>query len=663
MRSLIIQCRRVGVGIVGLMLLPISSHSLEIDVPHDSVSAYLKTNVSLGAMWRVESRSAELAATDDVVQMTQAGYGTQINRNDGNNNFDRGLSSVVAKITPELDLSFGSQYGLKLSGSVFRDFMIMDHRHDGGALELGSSSYNGIPRSATFSHYANNGANDRFTRATEKRAGQRARLLDAYVWGDFDVFDRALTVKAGRHVINWGEALFMQNGVNSANYIEAATLRQPGSELREALLPLASISASYDLTDQLTTEAFYQFEWQNTEDVPVGSYYSTHDAFPAEGGANVIVDGRVLATASSNPGLASAFTGYTNTVYGTDYGFEPSQVTVKRVGDKKARDQGQFGVAFRYFSDALAGTEFGFYYTRTHAKLPVVGARLDTINVAAMDAVGAAEMIDDAKYQMAYLNDIDMFGASFNAGVGALALSGEIAFRPKQPIINEVGDNLIAGLAQTSMESSMAGQTPTVGSVTNHCARNKIGGSCLPEDHEISQGETLYFYDTARTYNVSLLGIYDLGALLAADNVMWLTEVGAERIDGLARSRNGETLHYSSTAAIAESEAEVRHPENQHKTYLDRFSWGYKTMLRADYSNLLPTVTVSPSLLFSHDVNGNSPMGGNFMQHRKAATLGVDFTFLNNLTVAAQYTSFWGAGYSNKLRDRDNASLSLKYSF
>jgi hypothetical protein len=72
---------------------------------------------------------------------------------------------------------------------------------------------------------------------------------------------------------------------------------------------------------------------------------------------------------------------------------------------------------------------------------------------------------------------------------------------------------------------------------------------------------------------------------------------------------------------------------------------------------------MEPNFRLEHDVDGNSPIGGNFMEDRKAATLGVTFSYLNNLEVGMTATSFWGAGYSNKLNDRNNASMSLSYSF
>src|SRR5690606_2737367 len=121
---------------------------------------------------------------------------------------------------------------------------------------------------------------------------------------------------------------------------------------------------------------------ENSEDAPAGTYWSTHDAFPGKGADNVIVDGRLVAASAGVPALADAFAAYTLTTYGQsgiDYEYEQTQVTVNRLADEQAKDDGQFGLAFRYFSDFFGGTEFGLFYTRTHARLPVVGARLDLV--------------------------------------------------------------------------------------------------------------------------------------------------------------------------------------------------------------------------------------------------------------------------------------------
>lgn len=613
---------------------------LDLDFNHPSISGRLDTTVSLGALWRTERPSADLAANDpDIINMVQQGYGTQINRNDANNNFGRGLASFVGKVTPELHLDFGYNYGAKVSATAFHDFYLMEKNQDMSGKNP----------------YVNNDTNERFTRTTERKAGQRARLLDAYVWGDFDVANRPLTVRLGRQVINWGEALFMQNGINTANYIELASLRRPGAEIKEALLPLGALHFSYELTPNLSTEAFYQFQWHHTEDAPVGSYYSTHDSYPAYGGNSVIVDGRVVGASLAQrfgdptliPEVAQGFAAYGGT----------TQAQFRRTSDEKASHQGQFGISARYFADSLGGTEFGFYYTRTHAKLPVVAAQMNKLTAETSGYGGIAELIDHSQYAMVYPEDIDMFGISFSSNVGPVALSGEVAYRPKQPILNDVGDNLVAGLAGAASEAAPGGG-PTVGSITEHCVRNKVGGSCLGSDEAIIAGQRYYFYEEAKMTNASLVSIFNFGPSLGTDDLMFVLELGAEHAGGLDKN-----LHYASTAAMLKEEDDFHYGEDSYKSYLDTFSWGYKAVLKASYNDVFQGVGLNPSLIFSHDVEGNSVVGGNFMQHRKAATLGLEFVYMNNLTVGAQYTSFWGAGYSNKLRDRDNVALSVSYSF
>src|SRR5690625_7943789 len=81
--------------------------------------------------------------------------------------------------------------------------------------------------------YVNNPNSDRFTRTAEKKAGQRTRLLDAYVWGDFDVADRQLIVRLGRLVFYWGVAYFIQYGVNFDNYRASASLLHDGADIQE----------------------------------------------------------------------------------------------------------------------------------------------------------------------------------------------------------------------------------------------------------------------------------------------------------------------------------------------------------------------------------------------------------------------------------------------
>lgn len=652
-----------GVTVAGAVSLPAQAANFSFD--DGNITGRLDTSISVGALWRTEGRRDDLAATEEPLVMAAKGYSTQLNKNDANNNFDTGISSFVTKITPELALDFGGDWGIFLRGSAFYDTVIMGGGHDGGDLFPlgGPTPVLGINRYASYSDFANNGAGDDFTEDTERYAGSRARMLDAYVWWNGEAFDRPLNVKFGQQVINWGEALFIQNGVNTANYIDLAALRLPGAEIKEALLPLDSLLVSYGLTYNLSVDAFYQFEWKNSEDAPVGTFYSTHDSFPGEGADNVIIDGRLVAAAQSFPALADAFAAYTLGAYGasgTDYEYEQTQVTVNRYDDEDPDDGGQFGLAFRYFADSLNGTEFGLYYTRNHARLPVVASRIDQLDA------GFANIpanIDSAKYKMVYPEDVDMYGFSFNTIVGDISLAGELAYRPEQPIINEVGDNLIQALAVVSATAA-AGGTPTISDLTDHCVRTEQDGDCLAGSTAVAAGQEYYFYDTAATLTGSLVSIFNFGQALGTDGLVALVEVGMDHTAGLNdHAEDGSRLRHNSTAAILSSEAAIINPDDPTRFYLDRVAWGYRGVIRADFNNVFAGISMQPSIRLAHDVRGNSPIGGNFMENRKAATLGVNFVYLNKFEVGMQATSFWGAGYSNKLNDRNNASLALKYSF
>ncbi|MDX2298765.1 MAG: DUF1302 family protein, partial [Xanthomonadaceae bacterium] len=71
-----------------------------------------------------------------------------------------------------------------------------------------------------------------------------------------------------------------------------------------------------------------------------------------------------------------------------------------------------------------------------------------------------------------------------------------------------------------------------------------------------------------------------------------------------------------------------------------------------------------PRVAFNHDVNGTTPgPGGNFVEGRKSLTLGTEFIYLNQWSFDASYTSFFGAGDRNLIRDRDFVSFSVRYSF
>ena len=102
----------------------------------------------------------------------------------------------------------------------------------------------------------------------------------------------------------------------------------------------------------------------------------------------------------------------------------------------------------------------------------------------------------------------------------------------------------------------------------------------------------------------------------------------------------------------------------QQNGFADPTSWGYRIVSRLDYNSALGAATLSPRIAFAHDVNGTSPgPGGNFIEGRKAITLGLGINYLNTWTADVSYTQFFGGGSFNQIHDRDFIAMNIKYSF
>ena len=92
-------------------------------------------------------------------------------------------------------------------------------------------------------------------------------------------------------------------------------------------------------------------------------------------------------------------------------------------------------------------------------------------------------------------------------------------------------------------------------------------------------------------------------------------------------------------------------------------AYGYTLVLSGTWNDVYAGVNLSPFTVFKHDFQGNGHQTGNFIEDRKAYTVGLRASYLNSLEAEIQYTEFMGAGQSNSGRDRDNVGVNVKYSF
>jgi hypothetical protein len=90
-------------------------------------------------------------------------------------------------------------------------------------------------------------------------------------------------------------------------------------------------------------------------------------------------------------------------------------------------------------------------------------------------------------------------------------------------------------------------------------------------------------------------------------------------------------------------------------------SWGYRIRAGLVYNDVFAGINLTPSLAWSHDVDGYSP-NSNFNEGAKALTLSLGAEYLNRYTGSLAYTTFSGGDY-NTVEDRDFLSLSVAVSF
>ncbi|MEC9409016.1 MAG: DUF1302 family protein, partial [Pseudomonadota bacterium] len=297
-----------------------SAQAIEYNV--GELNIQLANTVSYGIGWRVEERDRGQIMVGNGSAIDETTYGASYNYDDGTLNYDQGdIYTNVFKWSGDLEMSYRN-YGGFFRARAYYDHAIMDQDTEFKQLN----------------------------EETENAAGRGAELLDAFVWADYDINYVPVTFRLGRQVLSWGESTFIQGGINSVNPVDASAFRKPGAELKEGLLPVNMFYTSIGLTGEITLEAFYQLEWDHTRSDPCGTFFSTVD-FVADGCGPVILGG----TADERDILALRDLEVDT---GVPLANRVAPVT-ERIEDEEPSDSGQYGMAVRWYSEALGDTEFG----------------------------------------------------------------------------------------------------------------------------------------------------------------------------------------------------------------------------------------------------------------------------------------------------------------
>lgn len=595
------------------------------------VEAQFNTTLSAGVGWRVEDRDKRLIGQGNLgpeytpgQPLANIGASTN-NYDDGNLNFESGDTySKIVKGNSELYLNYNvdnpylTRVGGLLRGRYWYDFELKDENR--------AVDFVGQQRELN-------------EEAKDNASG--GEILDAYVFSDWYFGNVPVSLRYGKQVVSWGESTFIPGGINVINPVDVPAFRAPGSELKDALLPVEMFYMSAGVTENVTVETFVQADWEPVRPDDCGTFFSTND-FAADGCGPVLLAGQL----PDSQAFAQGF-------------------IAPRIGDERADSKDQFGVAVRWYVPQLNDSELGFYYIKYNSRLPYVSGLVNNPSSpsATQENDPTLPFSSFPSYFIEYPENINLYGISINTTTpGGWSLGAEYSFRDNVPLQWNAFELIFGGLQQRS----------PAGDVLSKLEAQRLeesGGANLA-------GKPVAGWDR---YNVSqaqftLIKFFD--QVMGASRLSLITEFGATYVHDLpdydeARyGRSGTfgigTLPLASLggADLCANGANINVNYCNNEGFTTDFSWGYRTRLVWSYPNALAGVNLSPQLAWSHDVQGYSPQpGGAFNEGSKALGLSLEAVYQNKITGEIGYTNFFGGKPYNELTDRDFVSASVSYSF
>jgi len=653
----------VAALVVASLYLALAAASYGFTFTVGELSGSFDSTLSVGTLYRLQEPSPDLYGTTNSFNGLP-GLANSVNGDDGDLNYPKGIVSVLLKGTHDLELKY-QNWRFFARGYYFYDPKNKD---------------------TTFPHR-------QLSQFALDRVGSGAVMLDHYVTGQFDLQGTPVTIRAGRQVVSWGESTFIPNGINVINPYDVTRLRTPGSELREALLPVYSVDMSIAATDKLSIEALWMLEFRRTEIDPAGTYFSTND-FASRGGNAVFLGFGALSDLQS---LGAIPRGPDRTPKGLDQG----------------------GLAVHYLATNLNQTDFGFYYLRYDSRLPVIsaitptgpisaafvqtyagnlastqlgpamvaagypaagvpaalqtllGAAFTNVPTAGLPAslqpfypsaqaivagakkVGLLTAAATGRYFVEYPEGINLCGVSFNTSLGStgIALQGEVSYKTGVPLQVDDVELLFATLSALDSPG---------GSVFG--ANNQIGNFAGQYSTEVSGYRRLDVWQAQATATKVF------GPMLGASQFTLVGEIGMTYVPDLPAKRvlrfDGSATYTAGAASEMINTGNGAFPATPSNYFPDKMSFGYQIAAKIDYNNVFAGINISPTLAFAHDFGGNTPLPlGNFVRNRKTLTLGAEFSYQNQWALELRYVNFFGGAAANLLSDRDYVTATVKYSF
>jgi hypothetical protein len=381
---------------LGMGAISVNSYGYDFTTGLGDLHGSWVSNLTAGAGIRTKSPSCSLTGDPNSYGCGAAANVNQWGSSDnGDLNYKKGqpFSSYVSA-TSELLLTMPSEgYKFMIRGTAMYDFLVGDTAR----TPLSSSAL--------------------------AQVKYPVQLLDLWAEKDFTLNGREAHVRLGNQVLNWGESYFAAGGINQTNSVDIQKLLIPGTQLKQALLPAPMVSFAAGLTHGLSTEAYYQFQWNGNRYPPVGTYWSVGNSFGRGAVAgtgsttNANVNGVDAGTiAGANSGNAATLSNINTGLLNGQYAGPPFNSIGILVNTVLPREyKPQFGIKFNYRPKGL-DVNLGFYYENYTDKSPVLSS------------------LANGTGQFSYLENRQLFGVSANFGLGDWAIGTELSYRPHDAV-------------------------------------------------------------------------------------------------------------------------------------------------------------------------------------------------------------------------------------
>lgn len=418
-----------------------AAQAVEIDTGNPDLSVRFDNTVKYNYGYRVASQDPAILKS--------------VNSDDGDRNFDKGTVTNRVDLLSEFDFVFKKRFGFRVSGAAWAD---------GAYSNLDNNS-------VATSNVLLNGKQAVGLSSTAQRYGKgpSGEVLDAFLFGGFDVGDTLVNIKAGQHTLYWGESLL--NPIHGISFGQSAIdvgklVTVPGVEAKEVFLPRMALSTNIQPSPTFSLAAQYFLDWKPARLAQGGTFLSKDDMLQGMDQALIVGGGKLAA----------------------------------RAPDIEIKKNGDWGVAARWTPDWLDGT-IGGYYRKTTDILPqvYVTPAVAALPAATCSALGKTALAANTclvnpaaatvpqilsgvvgNFSPAYGRDIDVFGVSLSKNVAGIAVGADLSYRKNMPLFSEAVTVLPVGLAnpalgQISIADAASGQLGYARGDTIHGVLNFLG--------------------------------------------------------------------------------------------------------------------------------------------------------------------------------------------